>query len=220
MTDKHTSPPAARAVILALLVVALVVMAASETVHSAVLGVLGAANGIIAGHAVLGPVVFVLLAALSAMLAFFSSALLVAPAVLAWGPVRSMVLLWLGWMLGGIAAYFAARFLGRPLIRSLVSAKGFEHYATKLTRDTPFTAVLLLQLSLPSELPGYLLGVVRYPPLRYLAALAIAEVPYAIATVMIGEGFVERRVTLLLSLGALAIIALVVVARALRSRLA
>ena len=219
MTDEHASPPAARAAILALLVVALVVLASSEAVHAAVLGALGAANGIIARHAILGPVVFVLLAALSAMLAFFSSAVLVAPAVLAWGPARSIVLLWIGWMLGGIAAYSVARLLGRPIVRSLVKTKGFEHYAARLNRETPFVVVLLVQLSLPSELPGYLLGLVRYPPLRYLAALAIAELPYAVGTVLLGEGFVERRVGLLVAFGVIAVIAVVVFTGALRRRL-
>lgn len=220
MSEAHTPRPAARAAILALLVVALIALASSRAIHSAVVSALGVSNDIIARHSILGPVIFVLLAALSAMLAFFSSAVLVAPAVLAWGPARSIALLWLGWMLGGIAAYSVARLLGRPLVRSLVSRKGFEHYAQRLTRETPFTAVLLVQLSLPSELPGYLLGLVRYPPHRYLAALAIAELPYAVATVMIGEGFVERRLVLLPLFGALAVIGVVLFARALRRKLA
>ena len=220
MSEAHTPRPAARAIILAVVVVALIALASSEAVHSAVVRALGIANGLIARHSILGPVIFVLLAALSAMLTFFSSAVLVAPAVLAWGAARAIVLLWLGWMLGGIAAYSVARLMGRPLVRSLVSKKGFEHYARKLTRETPFTAVLLVQLSLPSELPGYLLGLVRYPPHRYLAALAIAELPYAVVTVLIGEGFVQRRMILLPLFGALAIVAVVVVARVLRRRLA
>ena len=220
MTIEHTPRPAARAAILALVVVALVALSSSEAVHAALLKVLGAANGLFARHALLGPLVFVLLAALSAMLAFFSSAVLVAPAVLAWGPVRAMALLWVGWMLGGIAAYSVARLFGRPIMRSVINTKGLDRYARKLTRDTPFTAVLLFQLSLPSELPGYLLGLVRYPPHRYLAALAIAELPYAVGTVLIGEGFVERRLALLLPFGALAVVAVWILTRALRSRLA
>jgi len=219
-TPAHPTHPAARAAILALVIVALVALSLSEAVHAGVLRVLGAATGIFEGHSVLGPLVFVLLAALSAMLAFFSSAVIVGPAVLAWGPIQATALLWLGWMLGGAAAYTMARLFGRPLMRSVVNTRDFDRYATKVTRETPFTAVLLLQLSVPSELPGYLLGLVRYPLHRYLTALAITELPYAVGTVLIGEGFVERRTPLLLLFGVLAVGAVWIFSRAHRNRLA
>ncbi|WP_233613457.1 MULTISPECIES: hypothetical protein [Corallococcus] len=65
---------------------------------------------------------FVLLSSLSAMLAFFSSALLLPVALQAWGKAVCALLLWLGWMLGGACAYGIARAWGRPVIRRLTSA--------------------------------------------------------------------------------------------------
>ncbi|HUE89677.1 MAG TPA: hypothetical protein VMO26_26680, partial [Vicinamibacterales bacterium] len=67
--------------------------------------------------------------------------------------------------------------------------------------QTPFGVILLLQLGLPSEIPGYVLGLVRYPFSRYLLALAIAEVPYTIATVYLGAGIVEAKGGLVLAVG-------------------
>jgi uncharacterized membrane protein YdjX (TVP38/TMEM64 family) len=61
--------------------------------------------------------------------------------------------------------------------------------------------VLLLQLALPSEIPGYLLGLLRYRFWRYIAALALAELPYALATVYIGASFIERRTYALVAVG-------------------
>lgn len=42
---------------------------------------------------------------------------------------------------------------------------------------------------MPSEIPGYLLGMLRYRFLLYLTALGITEIPYAVATVYLGESF-------------------------------
>ena len=52
-----------------------------------------------------------------------------------------------------------------------------------------------------------------------LLALATAELPYAIGTTLLGASFVSRRFGVLLSLGALAAIAAIVLGRALRRRL-
>ncbi len=213
------SPLKTRAIVSALLIVVLVVLASSQGVHGALLTAFAASDRLIAQHAVAGVVVFVLLSALSAMLAFFSSAVLVPPAVHAWGPVFTALLLWLGWILGGVIAYTLARLLGRPVVERLASAKSLAQLDRRLTERTPFGVVLLIQLAFPSEIPGYLLGLVRYPPSRYLSALAIAELPYAVGTVLLSEGLVERRVGLLAIIGVTAIVAAVVVSRALRRRL-
>jgi uncharacterized membrane protein YdjX (TVP38/TMEM64 family) len=41
----------------------------------------------------------------------------------------------------------------------------------------------------------------RYPFRKFIAALAIAELPYAIATIYLGEGFLQRRMFLLIGTG-------------------
>lgn len=210
----------ARAALFVILVAALTVLAASDAVHEALLRVFDAARAIIAVHPVLGAAVFVLLAALSAMLAFFSSAVLVAPAVYAWGPVVTALLLWLGWMLGGAASYALAYVLGRPVLRWLAPGRSFTPFEERITQRASFGFVLLFQLALPSEIPGYVLGLVRYAPGRYFLALAIAELPYAVGTMLLGESFVERRIALLVALGAVAAVTGVLLARALRRRMA
>ena len=54
-----------------------------------------------------------------------------------------------------------------------------------------FIHVLGFQAVVPSEIPGYLLGTLHYRFLYYLAALGITEIPYAIATVYLGESFLR-----------------------------
>jgi uncharacterized membrane protein YdjX (TVP38/TMEM64 family) len=215
----HAPTHRARAVFLVLLVGALIALAWSPPVHRAVLQVFEAAKDLITDHPFLGALLFVVLSALSAMLAFFSSAVLVPPAVYAWGPVACAALLWAGWMLGGVASYGLAYHFGVPVLRWLAPGKSIAQYQEKIRAKASFGFILLFQLALPSEIPGLVLGLARFPIERYLLALAIAELPYAVGTTLLGASFVSRRFGLLLSLGAVAAITAIVLGRALRRRL-
>lgn len=190
-----------RAAILALICVALAVVAASTTFHTALLDVLAASRNVIVGYPVQGALLFVLLAAASAMLAFVSIAIVVPVAVFVWGEPLSMLLLWLGWILGGAIAYGIARFLGRPVVRWLTADITLRRIERRIHPDTPFSVILLFQVGLPSEIPGYVLGLVRYPFGKYLLALALAELPYTIATVHLGAGFVGAQSGVVLAVG-------------------
>lgn len=223
VTAEHapTRPPTPRirAILLVALVATLLVLAWSPPVHRAVLDVFEAAKALIAEHPFLGAVLFVVLSALAAMLAFFSSAVLVPAAVYAWGPLVCTALLWAGWMLGGVASYGLAYHFGEPVLRWLAPGKSIDQYQQKIRERASFGFILLFQLALPSEIPGLVLGLARFPIERYLLALAIAELPYAIGTTLLGASFVSRRFGLLMSLGALAALTAVVLGRAFRRRL-
>jgi uncharacterized membrane protein YdjX (TVP38/TMEM64 family) len=169
------------------------IIAASDVLHGSLERLLAITEQAIAANPIAGATLFVLFAALSGVLAFFSSAVLVPVAVHAFGPVSSAGLLWLGWILGGALTYALGRWLGRPVLRRLM-ARGLARYEQRITRDAPFGLVALFQFAMPSEVPGYLLGLVRYSFLRYIAVVALGELPYAIGTVILGESFIERRV--------------------------
>lgn len=208
-----------RAILLVAMMAGLFILAWSDPVHRAVLQVFEAAKAVMAGHPFLGPTLFLLLSAVAAMLAFVSSAVLVPPAVYAWGPVACAALLWAGWMLGGLASYGLAYRFGRPVLRWLAPGKSIARYQRRIRREASFGFILLFQLALPSEIPGLVLGLARFPVERYLAALALAELPYAVGTTLLGASFVSRRFGLLLSLGAVAALTAFVLGRAFRRRL-
>jgi len=215
----RTPTPRLRAILLLALVGTLLVLAWSDPVHRAVLQVFEEAKGLITDHPFLGAVLFVVLSAMAAMLAFFSSAVLVPAAVYAWGPVVCTALLWAGWWLGGVASYSLAYWFGEPVLRWLAPGKSVDQYQQKIRQQASFGFILLFQLALPSEIPGLVLGLARFPLERYLIALAVAELPYAIGTTMLGASFVSRRFGLLFSLGALAGLAAIFLGRAFRRRL-
>ena len=187
--------------VIILLAVALALVTSFAELHAWMISLLPAAEAIIRERAVLGMVIFVVFAALSAMLAFVSSAVIVPVGVYVWGKAASMLLLWVGWILGGVTAYTLSRYFGRAVVHALLPRPVIERYENLIPRRAPFGFVLLLQLALPSEVPGYLLGLMRYHFWRYIAALALAELPYAVATIYLGAGFIERRIYLLIGVG-------------------
>jgi len=187
--------------IIILLAVALALVTSFAELHAWLISLLPAAEAIIREQAVLGVVVFIVFAALSAMLAFVSSAVIVPVGVYVWGKAASLLLLWVGWILGGVTAYTLSRYFGRAVVQVLLPRPLIERYENLIPRRASFGFVLLLQLALPSEVPGYLLGLMRYHFWRYIAALALAELPYALATIYLGAGFIERRTYLLIGVG-------------------
>ena len=186
--------------------------------HARLLEIIASAEGLIRAYPAWGMVVFVLLAAVSAMLAFVSSAALIPVAIYAWGATLCAVLLWVGWFIGGVLSYLVGRFLGRPIVARLVRPATMARYEAYAHRGAAFVPILLLQLAVPSDTAGYLFGMVRCPAGIYLLALAVAEVPYAVGAVYLGTSFLERRLAPLLLLGAAgALLGIVALRKVMRS---
>jgi uncharacterized membrane protein YdjX (TVP38/TMEM64 family) len=185
------------------LVVVLLLVGSSDTLHQTVSGWLERAGALISAHRAAGAGLFILLSAASAMLAFFSSTVLLPAALEVWSEGECLVMLWLGWIVGGIASYGIARSLGRPVVGKLAAPRTLARYE-KIAGSASFGLLLLFQLAVPSELPGYLFGVARYPFWKYLAALALAELPYVVAAVYASSFFLSRQLVPLLILVVLA----------------
>jgi uncharacterized membrane protein YdjX (TVP38/TMEM64 family) len=182
-----------RRLLTVLILVGLAVVAArSEALFVELDDVLEEVQALIVRRPGWGVVVFILFSALSAMFAFLSSAVLVPIGVYVWGATLTFVLLWVGWLLGGVTAYAVGRFLGRRAVMWLVDPDKLHRYEGRLSKGARFPIVLLFQLALPSEIPGYLLGLLRYPFWLYVAALAIAELPFAAGAVSLGKSFIRR----------------------------
>jgi uncharacterized membrane protein YdjX (TVP38/TMEM64 family) len=211
-----------RAAFLALVVVALVAITASDSLHTLISQALERSEHVIGEHRAAGIAVFLVLSAVSAMMVFFSTAILVPIAIYAWGRPATLLLLWIGWLIGGITSYVIGRYPGRRVLRWLVPRKEVERFEGQLSSTASLPLVLLFQLALPSEIPGYILGTVKYRLWKYLVALAIAEFPFAIGAVYLGESFLRRDYMLLVIIAAggalLSIAALHVLHRVLAAR--
>lgn len=183
------------------LVLAAGAITASDPVHAAVGPVVGWAQDLIGRNPTLGVVVFVGLSALSAMVAFLSSGLLAPVAVVAWGKAGTFVLLWLGWLLGGVFTYAVGRYLGRSVAGAIVGDETLARAEVFVRDRTHVLHVLVFQLAMPSEILGYVLGVLRYRFAVYVGVLAVSEIPFALAVVYLGASFLEGRATTFVVIG-------------------
>lgn len=180
---------------LALLVVALLLVVGvftSDTLHRALFDVLAASESVMRAYPRAGMVLFLALAGVSAMLAFFSSAALVPVGVYVWGPMTTMLLLWSGGMLGGIAGYGFARTLGRRAVKRLIPGEPLRRYEEFFASGARWRTILLFRIALQSELPSYVLGLVRYPLPQYLPIMMLAEAVFVLLEINLGSAFLAR----------------------------
>jgi uncharacterized membrane protein YdjX (TVP38/TMEM64 family) len=183
-----------RVLAIVLICASLALLLSFDAIYSSLQRALSAAGPLMAGHPFLGAIAFVVLAAVSAVLAFFSSALLLPVAVFTWGRPVTLVLLWFGWLLGGLCTYALGRALRRPREGASTASDRLDFYLRRVPGEVTFALVLLLCLALPSEIPGYLCGYLCVRLRTYLAALSLAELPYAVGAVLLGEGVVNRQI--------------------------
>jgi uncharacterized membrane protein YdjX (TVP38/TMEM64 family) len=136
-----------------------------------------------------------------------------------WGSPTCFLLLWFGWLLGGVVSFGIGRYFGESVAPKLLGQQRLDRFRTLLTRHTTYLHIVLFQAAVPSEIPGYVLGVLRYPFRLYVSALALTELPYALGTVYMGASFLARRSVMLLSLGVAAMLVSIVVYQIYRRRI-
>ncbi|MDH4109109.1 MAG: VTT domain-containing protein [Gammaproteobacteria bacterium] len=178
-----------RFLVVGALIILVGLVAASDTLHDRSAEIIVWTKALVERAPVAGLAAFVLLAMLSAMVAFFSSALLAPIAIYAWGEGWTLALLWFGWLLGGILSFCIGRYFGRSVVATILGEDKIAGWQEQLGERARFPHILLFQAVVPSEIPGYVLGVLRYRFRIYLAALALTELPYAAATVYLGSSF-------------------------------
>jgi uncharacterized membrane protein YdjX (TVP38/TMEM64 family) len=182
-----------RGVLIAFLLIAVAMLLSIPAMRQILNDALALVEPVLADHPLLGRGLFVAVSALSAMLAFFSSAVLVPAAVYAWGSAGTILLLWCGWWLGGTATYVAGRMFRKPLLATRRGASALDAFLNTMPANASWSLVLLMQLALPSELPGYVCGLLRVRFRIYATAVAVAEGPYAVGTVLMGGSIVDAR---------------------------
>ncbi len=202
--------PRKRTIVLALTllaaVIGLVLLSYSESFRNLFESITLWAKDLMAGNPLLGALVFFLFSMLSAMLAFASSAALVPPANLAFGKLVTFLLLWGGWLTGAVVSYLIGS-LARPLLIRWGYKEKLEQYEEYVSRRMKFWMVLLFCFAVPSEIPGYVLGGVRYSFWKFLPAIAVTEGIYALGVVFAGESLLaDKPLPLIIILGALILI--------------
>lgn len=181
-----------RVLLLTAFIAVVIAVTTSDVLHGAFVDVLAVAEQLMRTYPRAGMGIFLLLSALSAMLSFFSSSALVPIGVYVWGPTQTMLMLWGGGVIGGSLGYWMARTLGRRIVKRLVPEAPFRRYETFFRTRAHWRTVLLFRVALQSELPSYVLGVLKYPFPRYLPMIILGELPFVLFAVYLGETLLER----------------------------
>ncbi len=148
----------------------------------------------------LGIIIFMGLAAVSALFSPFSSAPLIPAGVVIWGSGIVFFLLASGWLIGDLIAYLIGRFARRAIVTRFVPQEKLDYYKEMISKKARFWFVLLFRFALPSEITGYALGIIRYHFGKYLLATVLVEAPFAYLAVYSGEAFVKGNAVLFVSL--------------------
>jgi len=162
---------------------------------------------LIAADRGLATVAFTLLAALSAILTFFSSTPIVPVMTDEFGRPLTLLMIIIGWLLGGIAAY--GIFYGlRTFAERFTSFKKAERYSQALEGRHEILLMLLFRFAVPAELGSYALGLVRYPFWKYVLITLLGEFPFALIAVYSTTAFVNRQPLLFIGLMAFGTVAI------------
>lgn len=141
-----------------------------------------------AGHPFAVILFFILLAALSAMVSPFSSVPVVPFAVAFWGVNETILLLLVGWLIGGTCAYVVGKYAAHPLIAQFMKEDRLTKYEHSISERMTFSRALLIRLALPAEV-GYAFGLIRYDFVKYIIVTLAAELPFAFLSVHAAEAF-------------------------------
>lgn len=142
---------------------------------------------------ILSVLVFILLGILSTMISSFSSIPLVPIAIIVWGNALTAVYLCTGWLIGDVLSYYVGFYAGHPIARWLLPYEKISFYLKKIPPDAEFKFILLFILSMPSEIPGYTIGALRYRFSKYFVATTLNEIFYSAFVAYAIQALVEKK---------------------------
>jgi len=143
-------------------------------------------------HPFAGVMFFVFLTALSSLLSPFSSIPFVPFSVAIFGGFPTIVFLMLGWMTGAIISYFLGVTVDKAFLQNLTSVEKINYYKDKISAHSHFYTIMVFRLALPAEITGYSLGILRYNFGKYLLAVFLSEIPFAVLAVFSSQAFLEK----------------------------
>lgn len=178
--------------IFALLVFLALLFWSSTSLQKLFFGSVLVASDYTAVHPILGSLIFIALAAISAMFSFFSSAALAPIAILIWGQSLTSVLLFAGWIIGDIISYLIGFYAIHDLFEKIIPFEKINNYRGKISKKTEFGLIMLFRFAVPSEITGYLLGIIKYHFGKYFLATILSELPFALIVVYASKALIEQ----------------------------
>lgn len=135
---------------------------------------------------IVGMILFVVILALSVIIAPISSVPLFPLASGLWGVFIAGALGTIGWTIGAVVAFFLARKYGVSLVKRFVPMKNIYHFQDKVPEKNVFWTVVLIRVVSPIDI-SYLMGLFSKMRLSHFAlATFIGLIPFTFMTAYIG----------------------------------
>ena len=145
-------------------------------------------------HNTKGSVTFILIEALSVMISPFSSVPFLVVAIDVWGKTTALIYSIIGGLLGATMTYLIGYFALHRLFKKLIPIDEITDNHNGIAKKSPFWLVTLFILAMPVEIPGYALGIVKYPFRKYVLATLIGHFPFYVIAVFAGYAFIEKNI--------------------------
>ncbi len=211
--------PKKKIILLAVVAAAILIFWSSVVLQEEYGRLVGFFENLVTAKPVLSIFIFLLLTVFSMMFLFFSSVFLVPVAVSVWGSLTTTALLLAGWFLGAIFSYILGRYAGYPILKYFISPRKLDYYHNLFSENSSLLLVFLLRFTLPSEIPGYALGLLRFNFQKYLLITMLAEIPYAFVMVYAIGAILNKDPIVLGSIVFTWLLAVILLARLLYKRL-
>jgi len=153
------------------------------------------------------PVVFIMIQALQVVVAPIPGELTGAVGGFLFGTWRNILYSSVGLTLGSIVAFMAARLIGLPLVKLVVSQETLEKFDFLMKpRGEVVTLILFMIPGFPKDILSYLLGL---SPMRFVAFVVVCAVGRIPGTAMLSLGGAAFYKENWVALGAVALVCLV-----------
>jgi len=194
-----------------IVVLAFALFLVSDKIAIALYGAIFWIESAIISHPLLGAIAFFLFSVISAIFAFASTILLIPSAILVWGMPLTFFMLLGGWIMGTIITYWIGSKLARPALAFFATEKKLSYYEHLISQEARFWMILLFCLAVPSEIPGFILGAMRYDFTKFVSAIIVTETVYALGSVLIAQNILDKEI---LSTGGLLLLLIVTITAA------
>lgn len=126
-----------------------------------------------------GYLTFVLITAISIVIAPIGSIFLIPIAVHVWGPFLTALLSIIGWTIGSVAAFVISRKYGKSIVGKFVSLEKLEKMEHAMPKSHLFLSVILLRMVLPVDVLSYAIGLFSTMRLKqFLLATIVGVAPF------------------------------------------
>jgi len=123
------------------------------------------------------------------------------------GPFVTGVLSVIGWTLGATAAFFIARYLGKPFLEKFISLQALDDIVRMVHGKSRFFFIVLLRLTLPVDIVSYALGMAKSLGFaEYFFATAIGVVWFSFSFAYLGDALLSGNILLVCQLAAASLV--------------